>query len=474
VPPNPFKSFLDVKRSEVPFVALMFTYFLLVITVFWILKPIKKALFLASYQGGHTFDLFGWSLGGPEAEQLAKVANMLVAIVATVVFSLMARKMRRQQLTLVFAAFSVLSILSFFAILRGGGGVGGAWAFYLFGDLFNTLMVPTFFAFLNDSVAPADSKRLYGPIVLGGVMGGAFGSLVVAANYKVVSVEAWLGICAALVVLIGVVAAAAGRLVDRNPPPEEAKITAEVDQKTANAAIEGARLVFHSRYLFSIFTIVILYEIVSTILDYQFTSTVDALVSSASATKEANAAAVGQHLSTVYFITNTVGLLVQLFLTPTIMSRLGVRTALLLMPIAILGNSVAFLILPVLWIGSLLNTTDNGLHYSINQSARESLYTPTSREEKYKAKAFIDMFVQRAGKAIAVGLNLALFAFFGDFSGVRWLSLFVMALLVAWILAASYAGRRFQEVTGDQPPPSSRTKATPGRVSQSRTAPSVS
>jgi hypothetical protein len=50
----------------------------------------------------------------------------------------------------------------------------------------------------------------------------------------------------------------------------------------------------------------------------------------------------------------------------------------------------------------------------------------------------------------------------------------VMALLVAWILAASYAGRRFQEVTGDQPPPSSRTKATPGRVSQSRTAPSVS
>ena len=471
MPPNPFKSFLNVKRSEAPFVALMFSYFLLVITVFWILKPIKKALFLAAYQGGHTFDLFGWSLGGPEAEQLAKVGNMLVAIVATIVFSLLARRLRRQQLTLVFAGFSVLSILGFLAVL-GGAGEGGAWAFYLFGDLFNTLMVPTFFAFLNDSVAPADTKRLYGPIVLGGVVGGAFGSLVVAANYKAVSVETWLGICAGLVVLIGVVAAAAGRLVDRNPPPEEPKIAADVD-KQGNPAIEGARLVFHSRYLFSIFTIVLLYEITSTILDYQFTSTVDALVPIAGATKDANAAAIGQHFSTVYFITNSVGLLVQLFLTPTIMSKFGVRAALLLMPLAILGNSIAFLALPILWVGSLLNTTDNGLHYSINQSARESLYTPTTRDEKYKAKAFIDMFVQRAGKAIAVALNLALFAFFGDFSGVRWLSLFVIAILAAWILAASYAGRRFQEVTGDHPPPSSRTKAHGGRVSRSRPAASV-
>ena len=471
---NPFKSFLDVKRREAPFVALMFGYFLLVISVFWILKPIKKALFLAHYRGGEMFSLFGWQLGGPEAEQLAKVANMVVAFVATVVFSILARRLRRQQLTVVFAGFSLLSLLSFFLILRSDSGFG-VWSFYLFGDLFNTLMVSTFFAFLNDSVSPVNSKRLYGPIVLGGVVGGAFGSLVVQVNYKALSIEAWLGICSALVVLIAVMAMAAGRLVDRVMAPETAPETpAPAASKSVNPALEGARLVMRSRYLFAIFTIVALYEIISTVADYQFTSTVNALVPTAGMTKEQAGEVVGQHLSTVFLITNTFGLIVQLFLTPVIMSKFSVRAALLIMPVAILGNSAAFLLLPALWIGSLLNTTDNGLNYSINQSARESLYTPTTRDEKYKAKAFIDMFVQRAGKAVAVGINLALFAFFGDFSGVRWLSLFVIALVAVWLLAASYAGRRFRELTGEAGPPSEPSPSGSRRKSSRESAETAS
>jgi AAA family ATP:ADP antiporter len=52
------------------------------------------------------------------------------------------------------------------------------WSFYLYGDLFSTLMVATFFVFLNDSVTPAAAKRLYGLIGLGGVAGGVFGASV--------------------------------------------------------------------------------------------------------------------------------------------------------------------------------------------------------------------------------------------------------------------------------------------------------
>ena len=65
--------------------------------------------------------------------------------------------------------------------------------------------------------------------------------------------------------------------------------------------------------------------------------------------------------------------------------------------------------------------------------------------EKYKAKAFIDMFVQRAAKAIGVGLSLALGAWFADFASVRWLALAVMAAIGVWTVAARYAGRRFAE-----------------------------
>jgi AAA family ATP:ADP antiporter len=149
----------------------------------------------------------------------------------------------------------------------------------------------------------------------------------------------------------------------------------------------------------------------------------------------------------MYAFTNSVALLVQLLFTSFVMTRFGVGVALLVLPIAALGGSGVFMALPILWVGSLLNTADNAFSYSINQSAKEALYVPTTRDEKYKAKAFIDMFVQRFAKAIAVGVSLGITTVFADFSSVRWLSLFTVAITFFWILAARYAGHHFREVT---------------------------
>ncbi|MDA0335202.1 MAG: Npt1/Npt2 family nucleotide transporter [bacterium] len=127
------------------------------------------------------------------------------------------------------------------------------------------------------------------------------------------------------------------------------------------------------------------------------------------------------------------------------MSRWGLGVALLFLPVAALLGSAAFLAAPVLLVGSALNTADGGFSYSINQSAKEALYVPTTREEKYKAKAFIDMFVQRFAKAVAVGLSLLITTWFTGFDSLRWLSLLTMGVLVLWIIAARYAGRVFAQ-----------------------------
>ncbi|MDX1639724.1 MAG: Npt1/Npt2 family nucleotide transporter, partial [Balneolaceae bacterium] len=82
--------------------------------------------------------------------------------------------------------------------------------------------------------------------------------------------------------------------------------------------------------------------------------------------------------------------------------------------------------------------------YSINQSAKEALYTPTSQDVKYKAKAFIDMFVQRFAKVLAVVLNLAVAAWVG-LGNVRWLSVACLVILVFWILLVRFAGREFEK-----------------------------
>jgi ATP:ADP antiporter, AAA family len=411
-------------------------YFFLVITSFWILKPIKKSEFIAYYKEVGAFNLFGWHMLGSQAELLAKVLNMLVAVAAVAVFTLLCRKFVRQQLTYIFSIFSILCFIAYFVLLRNPGG-GTVWTFYLFGDLFNTLMVPTFFAFLNDSVTGDQAKRLYGPVGFGGVVGGAFGSIALATFISRVATNVWMLILIGITLVIMVLAFAASKRMPASDSAIAPSQKLEVDNIERNAAVEGARLVFRSRYLLAIVAIVGFYEMVSTIMDFQFSASVEHFVVSSQ---------IGAHFSRVFAITNVGAMIIQLVFTSLVMTRFGVGIALLILPIAALGGSAGFLVFPALWTGSFLNTADNAFSYSINQSAKEALYVPTTREEKYKAKAFIDMFVQRFAKSIAVGISLVLTTFFASFSAVRWLSLVVGVILIVWILAARYAGRKFDEL----------------------------
>jgi AAA family ATP:ADP antiporter len=442
---NPLRAILDIRREEWPLALLMFAYFFLVITTFWILKPIKKGLFIEFYDESGV-DFLGWQLDAAQAELIAKVMNMVVALVAVVVFSALARSLKRQQLTLVFCGFFAVT-LAIYSFLVNDPGDGVVWSFYLYGDLYNTVMVATFFAFLNDSVQPKAAKRLYGLIVLGGVLGGAVGTTFLAVYIDQLGHGAWMWLCVGATAVIAALAWGAGRIVDRAEASAvrsepEAKQTEE-PRPSGGAALEGARLVFRSPYLLAIVAIVGLYEIVSTVLDFQFTATVAHYL---------DGPAIGEHFSTLFAITNVSALVVQLLVTNAIMNNFSLRVALLVTPVVIFGASGAFLALPLLWPGSLLSTSDNAFNYSINQSAREALYTPTTRDEKYKAKAFIDMFVQRFAKAIAVGVSLILTTVFADFSTVRWLSLFTIAIVGIWLFAAVYAGNRFRALTREDAP----------------------
>jgi AAA family ATP:ADP antiporter len=267
------------------------------------------------------------------------------------------------------------------------------------------------------------------------------GALVLTALIDRLSPGTWLWVCAGLGLVVALVAAAAGRASQFLPPRSRAPDArpAARAEKDRNPALQGAALVLRSRYLLSVLAIVGLYEIVSTVMDFQFTSTV---------AQTLQGDAIGAHMSRVFAITNVVSLLVQAFLTGFVMSRLGVGTALLVLPTTALLASVAFLVRPSLWLASLLNTADNGFNYSINQSAKEALYVPTTPTEKYQAKAFIDMFGQRFAKTLGIVASLGMSQWFHDLSTIRWLSLVSIGVIVVWILAARHAGRAFEERGG--------------------------
>jgi len=440
------RAIMDIRRSELPFAALMSAQFFLIIAGFWMLKPLKKGLFIEQYDAGG-FDLLGWQLRASQAELLAKVLNVAVAFAAMALFSWLSRRLRRQDLTLALLVIVEAGFVAFAFWLRAPSGAA-AWSFYAFGDLFNMLLVGAFFAFLNDSVSRDQARRTYGLVVLGGVLGGAFGSLFVRAAIDALPPHVWMWVGFGSGLLIGAAAIAAGRMADRGPAglcawggrgePEDA------GWGRAPAALEGISMVARSRYLLAIAGMVALYEVVSTLVDFQFTEIV---------ARSLDGPGIREHFSTVYLVTNAVAVAVQLFGTGLVMSRLGVAKALLVLPAAILLGSAGFVAVPALLAGSFLSVADNGLNYSVNQSAREALYVPCRTGEKYRAKAFIDMFVQRFAKAGGVLAALLLSAAVADLSDLRMLSVAVAALALIWIAAARYAGKRYEPPVREEPGP---------------------
>lgn len=433
---GPLSEIVAIRRGEWPLALLLFGYFFTVVTTFWILKPLKKGLFIGFFRENGVA-LGPWHGSAAQAELVAKVLNMFVAFGAATLFTALSRRLRRQRLTYALTALLAIAFVVFAFVARTPS-AAGAWSFYLFGDLYSTLMVASFFAFANDSVDPDTAKRIYGVVGLGGVAGGALGSTMLVAATSRLSISSWMFACIGSTAVISVLAWGAGRIVRRRGAPERPPAR---EQRQGSAAWEGARLAARSRYLLSIVAIVGLYEMVSTIMDFQFTSSVARALS---------APEIPGHFAKVFAITNWVALAVQLLLTSFVMRRLGLTTALLVLPIAAALGSLGFFIAPGLVTGSALNTADNSFSYSINQSAKEVLYVPTRPEEKYAAKAFIDMFLQRFSKALAVVISLGFSIWFAGGSGVRWLSLWTLGLLAVWAFVAVSAGRRFHALEREQ------------------------
>ena len=146
----------------------------------------------------------------------------------------------------------------------------------------------------------------------------------------------------------------------------------------------------------------------------------------------------------VQLVANIISMVVQLFLVSLIMRKLGLAFALCVLPVIAILSTGLFMGFPSLAAASLLFISDNGFNYSIQQTSRETLYVPTNPDEKYKARAFTNMFVQRVGKGIAI---VGILVLINIGLSVRLLGFFGIAALVGMAVLGIYGGRRFKEMT---------------------------
>ena len=438
--------------KKIAFTVVMFLYINLALTIFWILKPLKKSLFIGLYDGDKTFKLGSMEMLGSSAELLAKGMNLLIAFMLVIFLTLVTRLAKRQRLT--YCCMGLIIAMTFYFWLQiNEPSESTVWLFYWFGDLYISLMLAAFFSFLHDTVDLRNAKRLYGFIVLGAVSGGAVGSTYFRGWIEEMNNQQWLNTIIGIGVVICLLAFAAGWMAKSIPHHEPNPSPNDVPKKKFNAAIEGASLVFKSRYLIAIAGIVGFYEITSEVLDYQFTAMTERFVP-----KED----IGSHFGTVYAIGNIAALVVQLCFSifAANFPKYRIHWTLLALPLAVALSSLFFIIVPILLAASLLKISDSTFAYSVNQTGRETLYNPLSRQEKYVARAFVEVFIQRTGKVAALLIAFLVPIFLNtrneagqletSLLGLQLLGGFTCIIVALWFYCVKIVGRKFESLEREQ------------------------
>ena len=438
--------------KKIAFTVVMFLYINLALTIFWILKPLKKSLFIGLYDGDQTFKLGSIEMLGSSAELLAKGMNLLIAFMLVVFLTLVTRLAKRQRLTYCCMGL-IIAMTFYFSLQINEPSESTVWLFYWFGDLYISLMLAAFFSFLHDTVDLRNAKRLYGFIVLGAVSGGAVGSTYFSGWSREMNNQQWLHTVIGIGVVICLLAFAAGWMAKSIPHHEPKPSPNDVPKKKFNAAIEGASLVFKSRYLIAIAGIVGFYEITSEMLDYQFTAMTERFVP-----KED----IGSHFGTVYAIGNIAALVIQLCFSifAAGFPKYRIHWILLALPLAVAFSSLFFIIAPILLAASLLKISDSTFAYSVNQTGRETLYNPLSRQEKYVARAFVEVFIQRTGKVAALLIAFLVPMFLNtrnetgqletNLLGLQLLGVFTCIIVAIWFYCVKIVGRKFESLEREQ------------------------
>jgi len=402
----------------------LFSFFFLVIAAFWIQKPIRTSRFLTAI--------------GPEYLPWVKGATALLIAPVVMLYSAVAARYRREHIVYACAAGFIISSVAFWWLFTSDAPNWSHYVYFFYVDIFNSVMVGLFWSFANDLTSPDQALREYGFVGGGGILGGIVGAALTGWTVERIGAAHLLLVCVGFLLAIAAVAGVTARVA---PPPDG---NGHEREASLRDAVAGARLTAGSRYLTCVALVVLLYEIVSNVIDFQFHTWVSR--------QYGDGAAMAAFLGRFSAASIAASLAAQFVLTTWVLRRWGPRLGLLALPIVLGLGSTAFVALPIFAVIAATFFSDATLSYSLNQSAKEILYTPVERAAKYQAKAFIDMFLMRVGKGLGALLIVAWLAWLTPLGwGEERMGLLVLAVVVAWVAVARAAARAFAERTGAAP-----------------------
>ncbi|MCB9517172.1 MAG: MFS transporter [Candidatus Latescibacteria bacterium] len=422
--------FAEVRAGEGLSALLLAVNVFLLLTSYYIMKPVREALILAAP-------------GGAELKSYMSAGQTLLLLLFVPAYARLASRLPRRRLlngvTLFFAACLVA-----FWLLGTSTTLPLGVPFFLWIGIFSVSLVAQFWSFANDLYTPEQGKRLFAILGFGASAGAVFGAT------SVKGLIAPLGLMGSLLVAGAVllVSLVFTNWVDARASDRRPAVAKQAEEPMGDE--NPYRLVFGRRYLLLIALLILLLNWVNSTGEYILGKVVsEAARAAAAATPGAPAGfvndSIGRFYGDFYGVVNAASLVVQLFLVSRILKYIGVRAALLILPVIAFAGYALAAFVPVLGIIRWSKTAENATDYSLMNTLKGVLFLPTTREEKYKAKQAIDTLFMRAGDVLSAALVFAGTTWLGF--AARQFALVNLGLVLVWLVIALRIGREFQRLT---------------------------
>lgn len=422
--------FGEVRAGEAATVLLLLSNIFLILAGYYVCKTVREPLILAS--------------GGAEVKSYAAAGQALVLMLFVPLYGWFASKVDRSRLIYGVTLFFIINIELFWLGAKLGVPYLGV-AFFIWVGIFNNAVIAQFWSYGNDLFSTETGERLFPVIGIGATLGSPLGSGL-AERLFTMGVGAYTMLHITAVILL--LSMGLYWLVERRLGSSRQQVASTAKLKGREG---GFKLLAGRSYLQLICVLLIVLNLVNTTGQYVLDRYVLAEAASRAAVDPAfnQEAFLGAFYGGYMFWVNILTFVLQALLVSRIVKYLGLAGALLALPIVALGSYSTVLAGATLVVLRLAKTVENATDYSIMNTARQMLWLPTSREEKYKAKQAADTFIVRVGDLLSaalvyvgtalLGLAPAGFAFANVVVCVIWLGVAVMLLRQYRKLAAQQA-----------------------------------
>lgn len=453
------RGFGDVRGREARAALALSAYFFLITAVFYVIKPVKESLLIGihpawwPYSDLATALLIGFvvALNARLLDRLPRrtylTASLLFFIASLLVFWWVFDVIRTSQIQTPVADSSGIVFLLWAQTVILEAKVVPVFVFCFWADVFIAMAVTQFWIAVNDVLHPHQAKRLVGLFVAGGLFGGIVGSAIafLSTSLRIVRPETLLlaGPALLILALVTVNAVYAGR-----QKVDAAAGDVRIAPSSKVGYLESFRTVARNRYLTLLAAMLASAIIAGTLLNYQFKTVIKSIYPSDQARTS--------YIAVFFLVILAVSTVFHLLTTDRFLKSFGIRWAISLAPVVLLLGSAAVFVIPatlmLAW-ASLVRGADKGFDNTLSQSVRELLYIPVPADIKYKAKIFIDMFVNKFATGFGAGLYLVLRAVRHfdyregqDLAVIREIGILTVVFVSAWLVLTRIVYREYPAV----------------------------